>query len=435
MTERVALEDSLRHLADHDALTGLLNRRRFQEVLQGQLDGEGPGGAVLFLDLDGFKEVNDTLGHPTGDALLLEVTGWLRECLHDGELLARLSGDEFGAILPGADEGHARAVAARMLDRLRHRTVSVRASVLGVTVSIGIALYPAHGKSRQELMTNADIALYRAKANGRNQACLYTAHIDGVDRNGGWVGGEGRLRDALQQNRFTLHAQPIQELKTGQVTAYELLLRVQEGRDRLIPPSAFLGIAERFGMIHDIDRWVAEQAIALLAALRGAGREPSLSVNLSAKAFLDRELPDLLERRLAQSGANPAALVLEITETARIVDLEAARSFISQLKSLGCRFALDDFGVGYSSFQIARELPIDILKIDGSFIRNLRTDARDQAVVRSILHLAEGLGMTTVAEFVEDEPTLELLRSFGVHCVQGYLIGKPAPAHRLLAGL
>lgn len=430
ITERVRVQEALRELAERDPLTGLLNRRRFLADLERHLleaRRTGIAGAVLFVDLDNFKEINDSLGHQAGDRLLVSVTEVIQQRLRGGDLFARLGGDEFAILLPSIDRVGAEMVATRLLDGLRHHTIAYQQQKIGVTSSLGLALYPAHGEDTETLLAVADRAMYHAKAAGRNQISTYKG-FDAVAETRVEVrlNWETRLRLALERNEFVLLAQPIRDLQTGEICSRELLIRLPDDSGGLIPPSAFLGVAEQFGLISAIDRWVIRRAMRQISSEQRAGRPCVYSVNLSARATGDRDLAALIHIELTTTGIDPALLQFEITETSAISDLEQARHLVQQLQLLGCRFALDDFGTGFSSFQQIKHLPVDTLKIDGSFIRNLVHDPVDQHLVRSIVGLARGLQMRTVAEGVEDEATLQLVRQFGISSAQGYHIGQPA---------
>lgn len=434
ISERKHFESKLMHLASHDPLTGLYNRRRFEEELERRLAEQLPRGsriAVLFLDLDGFKAINDGQGHRAGDEFLISVANLLRRGLRDSDVLARLGGDEFAVLLTQTSVEQAEATAQRLLELVRRHAFVVNAEAVRITTSIGIALYPDHGATAQSLLVHADLAMYRAKESGRDSFS--------IDRPAGrgqvalvthtW---EHRIREALDNDRFVLHAQPIQSLSTC-AYQYELLIRLREENGQLIMPGAFLTVAERTGLIRNIDRWVLSQAIHLIAAEQRAGRSLRLEVNLSGKAFADPDLLSRIARDIVDTEINPGNLTLEITETAAIADIDQAGRFINTLRGFGCRFALDDFGVGFSSFSYLKQLPVDYLKIDGSFIKDLPNDPVDQEIVKAVVKVARGLGKETIAEFVEDAETVRLLTEDGVDHAQGYFIGRPRPISELLA--
>ncbi|HEX9641964.1 MAG TPA: bifunctional diguanylate cyclase/phosphodiesterase, partial [Candidatus Krumholzibacteria bacterium] len=426
----------LARAANFDELTGLANRRQLEEHLRRHLPltGKDRPGPLLLLGLDDFKAVNDSKGHRMGDEIIAQVARLLREQLPDDQQhVARLSGDEFAIFLKQANGSEASRLAQQLLRTLRERPFVVGSNVMvRLTASGGIAIAPEHGTTPGELLAHADLAMYEAKLAGGDSVRMYDAASETQALGETRLDWKGRIRNALEEDRFVLYAQPILDLCTGEVSEYELLLRMVDETGQLIPPAGFLPIAERFGLIQDIDRWVLRRAAWLMAEDARRGGQASFAVNLSAKAFQTNDLAQMISGLLASAGVEGSHLVLEITETAAISDLERARQFITSLKRLGCRIALDDFGVGFSSFQHLKQLPVDYLKIDGSFVRNLRADATDRHFVKAIVDLAGALSKKTVAEFVEDEATLELLRELGVDYGQGYHIGKPAPAEELL---
>jgi len=426
ITERKRAEEQLLELANFDPLTGLLNRRRFQEELEHALAGGGMG-ALLFLDADQFKFINDSLGHRAGDDLLRGLAQLLKGCLGDGDTIARLGGDEFAILLPHGDRGDALLLGDGILKAVRNHTALIAEQPVGITVSIGISLYPEHGRSAEDLLSRADLAMYQAKEEGRNSARVYAPGSGRQAQMEGRLNWERRIREALEQDRFVLHYQPIVDLGTGAVEQHEVLLRMQAEDGSLILPGAFLDVAESYGLICHIDRWVVRRAIRLIAEQKQLGRELCLEVNLSGKAFADVELLPLIEGELKATGIDPAALVLEITETAAIADTARARHFMETLKASGCRFALDDFGAGFSSFHYLRHLPIDYVKIDGSYIEHLPDAAADVDLVRAMVGVARELGKKTIAEWVSNAESMTLLREIGVDCGQGFFIGRPGP--------
>jgi len=440
ITERKRFEGQLRHLADHDPLTGLLNRRRFDEELDRELITArryGTGGAVLVLDLDNFKYVNDSLGHAAGDELIKSIGRLLAARLRESDVLARLGGDEFAAVLPQADARQARAVATELIEAIRSQeTLDSYDGIRRVSASIGIALFAGapHGLTGEQLLVEADFAMYDAKEAGRDCVAVFDPAGDrhaGMTARLSWV---DRIREALAGDRFVLHAQPILGLNGDGVARHELLLRMKAENGELIPPGSFLFVAERFGLIGQIDRWVLSRAIALLAEQQRTGHRPVLDVNLSAKSIADPELPDLIAAELAATGADPAGLVFEVTETAAILNVEHGRVFAERLHELGCGIALDDFGAGFASFYYLKHLEFDHLKIDGEFVKELTSSTTNQLVVQSVVAIARGLGKQTTAEFVGDHETLELLRHYGVDYAQGFYIAEPAPLEAIDLG-
>lgn len=433
ITERKLAEAELYRLATDDPLTGLFNRRRFQDELENQLeyaDRYGSHGAVLFVDLDGFKYVNDTLGHQAGDELLVSVAALLRRRMRKTDFVARLGGDEFAILLLQVDQEEAQQIAGELLKAVQGQAFPVVGRTVNLAASTGIALFPQHGLSATELLAKADIAMYEAKESGRGRVSVYSDEGQWSAAAASKLHGERLIRAALEGDGFILQCQPIMDLRTGEIAIHELLLRMRGEDGALVPPEEFLPVAERFGLIHAIDRWVLQKAIALLAERRQAGQEMRLAVNLSGRAFSDTDLLDLLRREISSSDIDPGQLVLEITETAAIGDIDQAGAFMAALKDAGCGFALDDFGSGFSSFASLRHLPVDYMKIAGQFICNLQNSPADLHLVRAMVEMARGLGKEVVAEWVEDEETLALLRALGVEYAQGFHIGRPGPVEQ-----
>lgn len=424
ISRRKRMEDELRHLADRDALTGLFNRRRLWREIERQIAHIARyrgAGTLLVADLDHFKYVNDSLGHKAGDELIQLMASLLRERLRATDVLARLGGDEFAVVLPQTDLDHAEQVADQLL-----RAVSEHEAVIGgrrirVTASIGLADLGTPGATPGDLLAAADLAMYAAKNNGRDQVARAGAGTAEADRILGW---SERVRTALRDDRFELYGQPIFDARTGSLVRRELLLRMHTDRD-LVLPGAFMHTAERYGLVKEIDRWVVGRAMDLVAAAPEDGT--TLAVNLSGPSVGDPEVADLIERDLAERGLDPGRLSFEITETTAIVDMEAARRFAQRLRALGCLIALDDFGSGFGSFTYLKHLPVDDLKIDGDFVRQLPGNAADGVLVKAIVDVARGLGMRTVAEHVGSEPALDLLRELGVDLVQGFYLARPEP--------
>ena len=428
ISERKELEGRLERLVDHDFLTALFNGRRFEEALAQEIKSAaryGGGGAVLLLDLDHFKDVNDRFGHKAGDDLLKTVAAALRGRIRDTDVLARLGGDEFGIILPQVDAGQAEVVAEGIVKALRHQTAMLAEHQIPVTASVGVALFD--GLTNIEVLAAADLAMYEAKEAGRNRFALYRSPADGGPRSSSRLAEAERIQRALTRDQLELYCQPILDLASSEVSQYELLLRLRTDAGELLPPSAFLYVAERFGTIVSIDSWVVQQAVALIAAQARLGRLLTLHLNISAKSIGNPQLVEAIDRALAGARIDPASLVFELTESAAIGNIERAKSFTAELRSRGCRFALDDFGTGFGSFFYLKHLPFDYFKIDGDFIRGFGANTTDRLVVEAIVGIAKGMGKKTVAEFVTDQDMTDRLRESGIDYAQGFHIGSPRP--------
>ena len=428
ITDRKIFELELQHLADHDALTGLFNRRRFDEELEREVARAaryGETGALLVLDLDNFKYVNDSMGHPAGDQVVMSIATLLRKRLRETDVIARLGGDEFAVLLSHTSPSGAREVAESLLRAIRDQGAVVGGRPVRVTTSLGVALFQEDSTTAQELLAAADLALYEAKDGGRDRIVVYTPHSGGEARERARASWVDRIRRALEEERFLLYCQPILDLATDEVSQYELLLRMLDDDGEVVAPAAFLGVAERFGLIQSIDRWVVTEAIRLMGRRLREGEELRLEVNLSGRSVDDPELPALIQRELADTDVDPDNLIFEITETALISNMDQARRFAETLTRVGCRFALDDFGAGFGSYYYLKHLPVNYIKIDGDFIRALPSSPTDQLMVKAMVQVAEGLGMKTVAEFVETEAIVDFLREYGVDFAQGYHVGRP----------
>src|SRR4051794_25085354 len=434
ITERKRFETQLQHLADHDALTELFNRRRFDQELAefvayaARYSGVG---AMFLLDLDRFKYVNDTRGHKAGDEVIRAVGRALHDSVRKTDVVARLGGDEFAVLLRDADQDTAERIAEGMLETIRERRLPLEGKAISMTTSIGIVCFGDEEPAVEDLMVSADLAMYAAKEAGGNRYHVATndggEYVSGMQVRLNWA---DQIRRALDEDRFVLYCQPILELATDSITQYELLLRMIGDDGEIVMPAAFIDTAERFGLIQEIDQWVAREAIHLLAK-----HDVRLEVNVSGKSMDNLAIPELVEREIALTGIDPSRLVFEIPETAAIANMEQARAFAERLTRLGCRFALDDFGAGFSSFYYLKYLPLDYLKIDGDFIRSLTSSVTDQLVVKSMVDIARGMGMKTIAEFVEEAETVAMLRQKGVDYSQGYFHGAPRPVVSEFAGL
>jgi diguanylate cyclase (GGDEF)-like protein len=418
------------HFALHDPLTDLPNRRQLYRLLDAALEAE-PCTAVMMMDLDRFKEINDALGHDTGDALLREVGERLRRRLEHRGAVARLGGDEF-AMLVGVDSADDAAAVGRELVRELERPVHIGHLTLHPRASIGIALAPSHGEDSGTLLRRADVAMYAAKQ-ARSGVRIYRATDD--QNTPQRLALIGDLRDAIERQEIVVVFQPKVDPATGAVVGAEALSRWFHAEQGFIAPDLFVPLAEHSGLVRPLTLHVLDVALRNCAAWHRAGHPVHVAVNLSPNTLLDDTLPDVIVRLLAQNDLPAAALTLEITESTLMADPEGGLGTLDRLRSLGIRISIDDFGTGYSSLGRLRELPIDEVKIDQSFVRNAAQDHRDRALVRSTVELGHALDLHVVAEGVEDEQTYEFLARTGCDIVQGYYIAKPLPADQFTTWL
>ncbi len=445
VTHERDLEAEVTHHASHDGLTGVLNRQAFEHQLSAILTPDNAAGAphsLLFLDVDQFKVINDTCGHIAGDALLQLLAPTLQSQLRHSDLLARLGGDEFGILLKDCPVAVAQRIATSLRKAVMDFTFTWEDKPFGVSISIGQVDFVGHSWSLADLLSAADNACYLAKENGRNRVHLYRPDDQKMAyrfRQTQWV---GRIREAFSADRFRLYGQAIRPvLQSARAEGappvgahFELLLRLHDSDGRVVPPMAFIPAAERYNLMVSIDQWVLETAFAKLAE-SGCRRIATCTINLSGASLGSGEFLSFVKKCFERFAVPPAIICFEITETEAIANLANARHIIHALKSLGCRFALDDFGSGMSSFGYLKTLPVDYLKIDGSFIRNLATDSVDLAMVTAINNIGHVMGLETIAEFVESPQVFQQLRELGVDYVQGYGIARPQALDALLSSL
>ena len=435
ITERKAMERELTFNALHDALTGLPNRALFSNRVQHALAGlKRRGGllAVLFLDLDGFKTVNDGLGHGAGDALLKAVAARLRGSLRGSDSCARLGGDEFAALVEDClDEDGLRVVAGRLLAELSAR-YQIGESKVAVGLSIGVAA-ASPDMTAEKLLQAADIAMHRAKALGRGRCEFFDPQMGDAFQERAKL--EQELRVAFERDEFEIHYQPILDLRTRQIVGFEALIRWLHPERGMIAPLRFIPMAEESGLIVPLGRWILERACRDACRLERSRRGQAplrVSVNVSARQLREDGLLDDVKHALEVSGLDPSRLELELTESILIIDLELAIRRLAELKLLGVRIAIDDFGTGYSSLRYLHRLPADSVKIDRSFVNQLQGESRDWAVIRAIVGLSQTLHLETVAEGVENEDQERALREMGCDLAQGFLFARPMTYERLV---
>ncbi|TLM66353.1 MAG: EAL domain-containing protein, partial [Actinobacteria bacterium] len=420
-------EEQLAYLASHDYLTGLIGRRRFEEDVRAEIlraDRESSSGAVVWIDLDDFKEFNDSLGHMAGDDILRGIAGVLMENVRGYTSVARLGGDEFALLLPNVDAEEAVTVAERVLEDLTAARIVTFEHPVHLKASAGVAVFPQHAETVDDLLVRADLALYHAKHVRRGGVCVYddadTWHSE-VESRASWI---HRIDEALEEDRFAAWAQPIVQIGSGRIVRYELLVRMLDANGTVILPDEFLPAAEAFGRIGQIDRWMLATAVSAIAE---SGDGLQLDVNISGRTFTDPTLLGYIGQRIADAGIPAELLGLEITETAAVADIGEARSFIRDMRGLGCRVALDDFGTGFSSLHYLKQFEFDSMKIDGSFVRSLETNRQDQHLVKAVVEMARGLELEVTAEHVENAGILKLLADLGVDLAQGWHTGLPEP--------
>jgi diguanylate cyclase (GGDEF)-like protein/PAS domain S-box-containing protein len=418
--------------ATHDSLTGLANRNEFADRLANLLDGvtRNPARqhALLYLDLDQFKVVNDTCGHDAGDELLKQLSRTLRANVPASASLARLGGDEFGILLESVSLEQAAEIANRLLQAFADFTFEWEQRRFDVGVSIGMVPIRHDTPGASYVLSAADVACYVAKESGRNRVHIYQdSDINLGERHNEmhWV---SRIKEALENNRFVIFRQTITSLHGDDPTPhYELLLRMRDQDNNLVPPGAFIPAAERYNLMNAVDRWVIHAAFSHLRVTQQEGDQGIYSINLSGNSLNDDALPVYIQRQIAEYGINPGQLCFEVTETAAVFNLEKASHMIKSLKKLGCRFSLDDFGSGLSSFGYLKNLPVDFLKIDGSFVKDMNNDPMNRAIVEAIHQVGHSLSIRTIAEFVETRNIANQLREIGVDFAQGYYFSKPEP--------
>ena len=433
ITERIQYQERLHHLTHFDALTGLPNRALFMDRLTQALARarwHRRVVGVLFLDLDRFKVINDSLGHDVGDRLLQAAAGRLQQCVREGDTVARLGGDELAIILEDVAQAEdTTSVTNKILSTFAH-PFEVDGRELFVSTSIGVSLHPNDGEDAKTLLKNADIAMYRAKEQGGNDFHFFSAQMESqsVDR----LILENGLRRALERGEFLLHYQPQVDLRTGEVIGVESLVRWRHPELGLVPPMDFIPLAEETGLIVPLSEWILREACTQNKALQDSGFPPlRMAVNLSGRHFRQPDLAGMVARILEETRLDPRFLALEITESILVQQTDTTSTTLRQLRDMGAHVVIDDFGIGYSSLSYLKRLPIDVLKIDRSFVRDITTDPDDAAITMAITTMAHSLNLKVVAEGVETEEQLAFLRAHGCDAMQGYYFSKPVPAEML----
>ena len=446
VSERKRTERQIHQLAYYDALTGLPNREQFRKRTERALCAARRNSqrlALIFLDLDEFKYINDTLGHDAGDELLCNIADYLQHSIRASDLVAklntedasqaslsRLGGDEFTILLPDLGQTEVAAkVAERVLDQLR-RPIKIQGKEFFITASLGIALYPDDADSVDTLLKNADIAMYHAKQGGKNSYRFYAKHMD--ERVQARLSMESKLKRALEREELYLHYQAKVEIATGRITGVEALLRWRNAEMGLVSPARFIPVAEETGLIVRIGEWVLETACRQAQSWPQAGLVlGNIAVNVSSHQFRRGRLIETVEQTLASTGWDAQSLELELTESVIMENAEETIRVLNQLKAMGVTLSVDDFGTGYSSMAYLKRFPLDIVKIDRSFVSDIITDPNDATIVRAVIALARGLNLTSIAEGVETEQQLDFLRDHGCDQIQGYLVNRPVPAGQM----
>ena len=430
ISERKAMLEHFKNLAEHDGLTGLHNRNYFQHELVTMVKrihrGDIPQCAVMYIDLDNFKYVNDTLGHAAGDRLLIQISEILSRRARETDILARFGGDEFTVLLFNVSSTKATRIADSFREQIAEFIFKEGGDQVDIGCSIGVSIINRKTKTAEEAMSQADFACHQAKHGGRNRIRMFNLEDQvGVSTMSQDMSWSRRIKSAIENQNFVLACQPIVSTADGEISNFEVLVRMLDEQSNIIMPGGFLPAAERFGLIVDIDKWVIINAINTLAKQRIKKNNLCYAINLSAQTLTHPGICELIENQLAEVKLDPGALTFEITETAAISDMNAAETLLSNLRSMGCKTALDDFGTGLSSFAYLKDLPVDVVKIDGRFVKNIADNNLDLAMVKAMNDIVHAMGKKTVAEFVESKRCFEILKSYGIDYGQGYYLGRP----------
>jgi diguanylate cyclase (GGDEF)-like protein/PAS domain S-box-containing protein len=436
VSEMRRLARQLSHQASHDSLTGLLNRREFERRLDYALQSakdDNKQHVLCYLDLDQFKVVNDTCGHVAGDQLLMQIAALIAPKVRDSDTLARLGGDEFGVLLEGCSLSKALEIAETLRQVVMDFRFAWGGRTFDVGVSIGVAVISADSGSVTEVLSAADAACYVAKDLGRNRLHVHQPDDVALARHRSEMEWAQRLSGAIKEDRLRLYGQPIVALQSGNnLVRHEILVHMLDEDGGIVPPMAFIPAAERYNLMPSVDRWVLSETLSWMRRTSRIAAPMACCVNLSGRSLCDQRFHEFVMSEIRDAGVDPAHIVFEITETAAVANFAQAQQFIAALKRLGCRFALDDFGSGLSSFAYLKHLPVDYLKIDGNFVRDMASDPVDYAMVEAINHLGHVMGIRTIAEYVETQAVLEKLRTLGVDYAQGFAISHPLPLDKLI---
>ena len=428
ISEKILAEQQAQYLAAYDRITGLLNREKFIETLNDYMS-QNLSGILILTDIDGFKMINEAYGHNTADEFLKHLSHIIgrvvEELARNDAILGRLGEDEIAIAISGKYGKEGWEIAEHI--RKTVEAVNFTDEAIRTTLSAGVIEFPGHALTTQELLSRVALAVYRAKEPGKNRCHLFAPEDRDIEAIHLQLRQKGRILKALEEDHFIPWFQPILDLQDHQIHHYETLARMYDDAGNILLPGSFIPVAEELGLIDAIDRRMMQQVIHYQASLRQQGHDVAFTMNISGKHVGDERFLDFLRITIAQSGADPQKLIFEITETAAVRDLEQAIRFINALKDMGCQFALDDFGVGFTSFVYLKEMHVDFIKIDGFFIRRLHEHRYDQGIVRAMTAVAKEMEMKTIAEFVERHEAIPLLKQFGVDYAQGFLIGKPAP--------
>ncbi|MFC4619649.1 EAL domain-containing protein [Camelliibacillus cellulosilyticus] len=428
-------EQTIERLSYHDALTGLPNRALFERTLNHQIKQtkqQGKQLAVIFVDINRFKLINDTVGHAVGDQILKIVAGRLKNQLYRTHILARFEGDKFSIIIPQIMSRRSVSRFAERVCRAFDEPIVYKEFDYFLSVSLGVSMYPSDGTSQETLMKNADIALYSAKVQRDKEYLYYSKEMN--EKFNERLEFESYLRKALAKEEFELYYQPQVSLDSEQVVGCEALIRWRHPKLGVVLPAQFIPQAEEIGLIEDIGLWVLRRACRQIIEWQNKGIEPfPVSVNVSVRQFLNRDFVEQVRQIITEEAIDPKYIHLEITESTTLHDIQYSIGLVDELKSIGVSVSLDDFGTGYSALSYLKDFPIDILKIDRSFIRNLKADSQDRAIVKAIIMMSQGLSLTTIAEGVETKEQRQLLKHYGCHVAQGFYYSQPLPSHEFEA--